>query len=130
MDRYTEKQKFREHFDWFDPLKPESSGPAGNRATSFFVYLLADCDGGTTMFPEVWRPEGLEWCTDLKCHDENGQDVQWVEVLPKVGTAIFWHNLDTLGEVDMKTLHAGSPVINGTKIGLNIWTREREYRTK
>jgi hypothetical protein len=27
-------------------------------------------------------------------------------------------------------LHAGSAVINGTKIGLNIWTRERAYRNQ
>jgi prolyl 4-hydroxylase len=82
------------------------------------------------MFPEVWRPEGQEWCTDLKCNEENGQEVQWLEVLPKVGTAIFWHNLDPHGMVDRKTLHAGSAVINGTKIGLNIWTRERAYRNQ
>ena len=128
--RYTEKQKFGEHFDWFDPLKPDSIGPPGNRVSSFFVYLLADCKGGTTMFPEVWRPEGQEWCTDLKCNEENGQEVRWLEVLPKVGTAIFWHNLDPRGMVDKKTLNAGSAVINGTKIGLNIWTRERAYRNQ
>ena len=94
------------------------------------MYLLADCEGGTTIFPEVWRPEGQEWCTDLKCREGNGEVVQSVEVLPKVGTAIFWHNLDPLGVVDTKTLHAGSPVINGTKIGLNIWTREGPYRSE
>jgi prolyl 4-hydroxylase len=80
------------------------------------------------VFPEVWRPRGEEWCRNLKCHDEYGQEVYRLEVEPKVGTAIFWHNLDPSGMVDRKTLHAGAPVINGTKVGLNIWTRERKYR--
>ena len=54
INRYTEKQKFKEQFDWFDPLKSESTEPAGNCATSFFVSVaLADCEGATTMFPEV-----------------------------------------------------------------------------
>jgi len=48
----------------------------------------------------------------------------------KVGTTIFWHNIDPSGMVDLKTLHAGALVINGTKVGLNIWTRERKYRTQ
>ena len=51
-----------------------------------------------------------------------------MEVLPTVGTAVFWWNLDPNGVGDDDTLHAGSPVINGTKIGLNIWTRERGVR--
>ena len=55
MTRYFENQQFREHYDWFDPTKVDAVGPAGNRATSFFVYLVADCNGGTTKFPEVLR---------------------------------------------------------------------------
>ena len=105
-------------------------GDSGNRATSFFVYLVAECIGGTTIFPEIWRPKAMEWCETLKCHDEHGQELFRVEVKPKVGRAIFWHNLDTSGSVDKKTLHAGAPVINGTKVGLNIWTRERKFRTQ
>jgi prolyl 4-hydroxylase len=126
--RYTDRQQFREHYDWFNPDKADTFGNSGNRASSFFVYLLADCKGGTTVFPKVLRPEAQEWCGILKCHDEDGQKVHQLEVQPKVGTAIFWHNLDPSGMVDMKTMHAGTPVINGTKIGLNIWTREKKFR--
>ena len=63
----------------------------------------------------------------LKRHDDMEQ-MKRVEVLPEVGMAIFWWNLDPNGVGDDDTLHAGSPVINGTKIGLNIWTRERAWR--
>jgi len=103
-------------------------GTSGNRESSFFVYLVAECHGGTTVFPEVWRPSANEWCETLKCIDEFGRDVHRLEVEPKVGTAIFWYNLDPSGSVDSKTLHAGAPVINGTKVGLNIWTRQNRYR--
>jgi prolyl 4-hydroxylase len=103
-------------------------GGAGNRQTSFFVYLVANSVGGTTVFPEVWRPNALEWCSSLKCKDDSGEEVYHVEIEPKVGTAIFWYNLDPSGNVDTKTLHAGTAVVNGTKVGLNIWTRERKFR--
>jgi len=101
---------------------------SGNRLTSFFVYLVADCLGGTTVFPKVPRPQGEEWCEVLKCNDEEGNAIELLEVQAKVGNAIFWHNLDPWGRVDELTLHAGTPVENGTKVGLNIWTRERGYR--
>ena len=80
------------------------------------------------MFPNIQRPQSEEWCDMLKCQNDEGKAVEWVEVLPKVGTAIFWFNLDTNGEVDRQTLHAGSPVSSGTKVGMNIWTRERNWR--
>jgi prolyl 4-hydroxylase len=128
--RYTDSQEFRPHFDWFDPNQPSFDlGPSGNRFSSFFVYLVAKCRGGTTMFPEVPRPSAQEWCDVLKCHNEDGTEVEVLEVEPKVGTAIFWFHLDPeSGEGDQRTLHAGMPVINGTKVGLNIFTRERQYR--
>ena len=101
---------------------------AGNRATSFFVYLVADCIGGTTVFPKVPRPKADAWCGTLICNKENGEEVSWLEVKATVGTAIFWHNLDPNGTVDHGTLHAGASVTDGIKVGLNIWTRERKFR--
>lgn len=101
---------------------------AGNRITSFFVYLVANCTGGTTVFPSAVRPQGEEWCDALKCRNDDGQEVQWLEVEPKVGTAIFWYNLDLNGDGDVNTVHTGTPVKEGVKVGLNIWTREKRFR--
>lgn len=120
LTRYHEDGQVQPHFDWLPTTVP-SFERSGNRLSSFFVYLLANCTGGTTAFPRVPRPSSSEWCRHLNC------DVPWLEVKPKVGTAIFWYNLNSTG-VDMKTLHAGSRVVSGTKIGLNIWTRERIWR--
>lgn len=96
--------------------------------TSFFIYLFATCQGGETVFPAIPRPKGDSWCGLLKCLNETGGNVEWLEVRPTVGTALFWYNIGVDGEADMKTLHAGAPVINGTKVGLNVWTRERSWR--
>jgi prolyl 4-hydroxylase len=125
--RYTPTQEYRAHHDWFQPEDPQLEDP-GNRDTSIFVYLKANCTGGTTAFPKVPRPRAPEWCDVLKCEDENGQEVQWVEVKPRIGAAVFWYNLNEWGETEDKTLHAGTPIIEGLKIGLNIWTRQRKFR--
>jgi len=122
-------QQFKEHFDWLDPVRDTSLMKSGNRATSFFVYLEASCEGGATAFPRIKRPKAPELCDALLCHDENGNEVDWLEVKPKVGRAIFWHNLDPAGEVDENTLHAGKPVTKGIKVGLNIWTREKNWKS-
>jgi len=127
--RYDHKGLFQMHYDWLPETVP-SMNISGNRESSFFVYLLANCDGGTTVFPGISRPSPNEWCDALKCRDDSGEEVKWVEVKPAVGRAIFWYNLNAKGEVDGKTLHAGAPVYNGRKIGMNIWTRERSWRNR
>lgn len=126
--RYGKGNYFRAHFDWFDPDRDQTLDQSGNRATSFFVYLVADCEGGTTIFPNVLRPEGEEWCDLLKCRNENGTETEVFEVKATVGTAIFWQNFNSEGGLDRGTLHAGTDVFGGTKVGLNIWTREKKYR--
>jgi hypothetical protein len=102
--RYTDTQQFRKHTDWLDPEQDEGVQKHGNRESSFFVYLVANCTGGTTVFTKVCRPEAEEWCDALKCHDENGESVEWLEVEPKVGRAIFWWNLDPSGVGDDDTM--------------------------
>jgi len=127
--KYTDNGQFREHYDWL-PAHVPSIAKSGNRLTSYFVYLRAECRGGTTIFPRLERPKGREWCKLLKCRDDKGKSQAVVEVRPKVGRAVFWYNLEINGEVDMNTLHAGTPVLNGSKFGLNIWTRQRGWRNQ
>ena len=71
-----------------------------------------------------------EWCDALKCHNDEGKEIPWLEVKPKVGRAIFWYNIDAAGNMDINTLHAGAKVTSGTKVGLNIWTREGSWRKR
>lgn len=38
-------------------------------------------------------------------------------VFPKKGSAVFWWNLHKTGEIDVRTKHAGCPVLVGNKWG-------------
>lgn len=40
-----------------------------------------------------------------------------VSVSPEKGTALFWYNLQSNGDVDPRTLHAACPVLAGSKWG-------------
>jgi prolyl 4-hydroxylase len=127
--KYIAGGHYNPHYDWlYEPNGGFDLDTAGNRASSFFVYLEANCTGGSTNFPGVDRPVENEWCETLNCVDEGGKPIKTVEVKPKVGRAIFWWNVDAQGEVDKTTWHAGAPLIKGSKIGLNIWTRRRRFR--
>jgi 2OG-Fe(II) oxygenase superfamily len=117
------------HYDWYEPGEDdEVVAEFGNRISSIFAYLDVNCTGGTTEFPQIPKPLEPEWCDFLVCKDENGDKVEHLEIRPILGNAIFWWNLGTDGKGDGRTLHAGLPVIKGTKAGLNIWAREKEYR--
>ncbi len=43
--------------------------------------------------------------------------------------AVFWYNVDVNGIGDPRTLHAGAPVLQGVKYGLNIWIDESQFET-
>ncbi len=108
----------------------------GNRLSSFFVYVSVsrDISGGGTRFEGLDAPgypgphsdvhetaEGEEWCKWVNCDEpwENG-----VTFRPIARNAVFWVNLHGDGRGGERTLHAGLPVTSGTKLGMNIWTRE------
>ena len=107
VQHYQATNEYRPHFDWFDPDLP---GPrkhmehGGQRVGTFVLYLSDVESGGGTAFPVI----GLE-------------------VLPKKGGAVFFQNTDAQHQPDRRTLHAGSPVVNGVKVIANKWLRERVY---
>ena len=106
--------------------------------------------GGETEFPHFEVPKGIDmelWCQFLDCGDEtsdnlvsavneneqvgsDGEEHRLLRFKPKAGNAIFWENLDAQKVGIPGVAHAGKPVTNGTKIGMNIWTREREHTRK
>lgn len=66
-----------------------------------FMAWLSDCDaGGATAFLDP----GSE-----------------VTVFPTKGSAAFWISMDKKGYRDMRTSHAGCPVLKGSKWILNKW---------
>lgn len=109
--RYHPSQQYKPHFDYFVPGvvgTKEALMRGGQRQLTFFVYLNdlpADEQSGHTFFPNL----------DLKIKPRKGMAAVWMNVLP--------HN----GKEDPRMLHAGLPPTTGTKYGLNIWSREREF---
>ncbi|CZR52524.1 uncharacterized protein PAC_02401 [Phialocephala subalpina] len=121
--RYNTGQEYKAHFDW----NPFTKRPS-DRRTSFFAILDANCTGGATHFPKVksiaWGSD-KRWCDWLDCSRplEEG-----IFVRPIVGNALFWVNFKEDGTGHPATLHAGMPVVEGTKIGLNMWTYGKTSR--
>lgn len=107
--RYKPGQYFKSHYDYLDtkmPMYQENVKRNGQRESTFFVYLndVPDGVGGETQFTKLKKV-----------------------FKAKKGQAIFWHNVKD-GKVDPQTLHSGTELKEGTKYGLNIWVRDKEYR--
>lgn len=120
--QYGDRQNYHFHTDWFEAPERRTAEVGGNRLTSFFVYVAAaNLTGGGTNFPILDSPRDERWCQYVDCDEpwDNG-----VTFRPVPGNAVFWQNLHEDGSGDPATLHAGLPVTSGTKLGMNIWTRE------
>lgn len=104
--KYEVGGKYELHFDYFDsnvPIQLEEFKNGGNRVWSFLVYLNQGYKGGETYFPE---------------HDLN--------VKPEVGKGVLWRNTID-GKPIKEAIHAGNPVIEGTKWIYITWIRETKY---
>ena len=106
--RYKPGQYFKSHYDYLDtrlPMYQRNVDKNGQRELTFFVYLndVPESAGGSTQFTKLNKV-----------------------FKAKKGQAIFWHNVKN-GKVDTNTLHSGTELKEGTKYGLNIWIRDKEY---
>jgi prolyl 4-hydroxylase len=106
--RYTAGQEFRPHTDWFVPGSVAWSLEAdrgGQRSVTAMVYLNDVAEGGETDFPLL----------DLA-------------IAPRRGTLLAWNNADEDGVPNPHMVHAGNPVISGTKYVITKWYRCRPWR--
>lgn len=133
--RYAQGEEYHFHTDWFAPGSTVETGHAGvprggNRVSSFFVYVDVSDDlvGGGTNFPKLAAPAGEEWCEYVECDSEWEKGVTFRAV---EGNAVFWTNLvegpDGVKKGDGRVLHAGLPVLKGSKLGLNMWSKELDF---
>jgi prolyl 4-hydroxylase len=107
---YTVGAEYKPHHDYFDPST--SAGAVfcqrgGQRKASFIMYLNTPERGGKTVFP-----------------------LRKLSIKPIKGDALFFYNVDSLGQVDPWSLHAGAPVLAGEKWIATRWLRERPYQEK
>lgn len=133
--RYLEGGEYIPHYDTLStrrPLKQENmkteegaKNSTGHfeRLTTIFAFLDDSCGSHCgTQFPRIvidWDSEDKKWCEIVDCHERT------LTFRPRAGSAVFWKNLRDDGSLHEDTLHAGLPVQKGSKIGLNIWMREK-----
>lgn len=101
--RYLQGQEFRPHFDWFTAgtsIWENEKSRGGQRAFTAMAYLNPVEDGGETAFPRLG-----------------------ISVSPRPGTLLIWNNADEEGEPNEWTIHAGAPVVRGTKYIITKWYR-------
>lgn len=102
--KYTVGQEFKVHTDFFTPGTKEFKNHCtrqGNRTWSLMIYLNNTEVGGETEFPRISA-----------------------KFFPKKGMAIIWNNLYENGCGNHNTLHAGKPIIKGTKYIITKWFRQ------
>lgn len=113
LQRYKEAGFYGNHYDW------ATANPNARRTSTFMVYVFANCTGGGTNFPLLSMPKDSKWCEFVDCEAGSASGVTF---LPRPGAAVFWQNFDGDGRGWKEGLHAGLPVAQGVKIGLNVWS--------
>jgi prolyl 4-hydroxylase len=103
--RYGPGAEYRPHFDYFDPAMPGTAAVlrrGGQRVGTLVMYLRAPERGGSTVFPDVA-----------------------LDVAPVRGSGVFF-SYDR-PHAGTRTLHGGSPVLEGEKWVATKWLREGEF---
>lgn len=103
--RYGPGAEYRPHHDYFDPQHPGTApvlARGGQRVGTLVIYLNTPARGGATVFPDVL-----------------------LDVAAMRGHAVFF-SYDRPHPVT-RTLHGGSPVVEGEKWVATKWLREREF---
>lgn len=107
MLRYGVGGEYLAHQDFFDPADAGTqvlTQVGGQRIATLVVYLSDVAEGGETCFPELH-----------------------LSVKPIKGSAVYFEYQNAGGELDVRCLHAGMPVIEGEKWIMTKWLRERPY---
>lgn len=106
--RYAHTQEYKPHFDFFEPSNEQERQMmqhTGNRVGTLIFYLSDVEEGGATYFPQL----------KLAIH-------------PKKGSAVWFGYMGKDGVLDMRSEHAGLPILKGEKWIATKWLRERPFR--
>lgn len=105
--RYAVGQEFKHHLDLFwtkaDYWKQEVKH-GGQRSFTAMAFLNDVEEGGATAFTNID-----------------------IAVPPQRGTLLIWNNNKADGTPNEDTMHAGTPVIQGTKYIITKWYRSRKW---
>ena len=105
--RYTPGQEFKPHQDYFHTGQAywqDLRKRGGQRSWTAMAFLNQVEEGGATEFPKLT-----------------------LSIPPQTGALLFWNNMNPDGSPNPDTLHAGRPVIKGTKYIITKWYRARKW---
>lgn len=105
---YEVGQQFKPHYDWFhkgSPYWDNMQQQGGQRSWTAMIYLNEPAAGGETEFP-----------------------VAELKVKPVTAMLVAWNNMGDDGLPSKANIHAGTPVLAGTKYIITKWFRERFWR--
>lgn len=109
---YNENEEYKYHYDAYNKNDIEKyemfTKERGNRLRTVLVYLNDVEEGGGTGF------------------DNLSEYNNTVIVESKMGKMVVFNNVNDDGSLNMKSRHAGLPIIKGEKWAFNLWLRERE----
>ncbi len=97
---YLVGEEYKAHFDYFPTNKVDHS-KGGQRIGTLLLYLNDVEEGGETVFPKAG-----------------------VSIVPKKGSAVYFHYTNSMGQVDRMSVHSSIPVIRGEKWVATKWIRE------
>lgn len=121
VTKYVQGQHYGLHLDSFGNWS-EYNPDRWSRATTGYGILEADCRKCGTQFPRIQTPSSPSWhdrddygrCRILDCEEA----VLTVNAIP--GSLLFWRSVDDKGLPEVRTLHAGLRLSNGTKARVNM----------
>ena len=103
---YRPGAEYKPHYDYFSPNEPGTPTilkRGGQRVGTLVMYLNEPARGGATIFPDVA-----------------------LQVVPRRGNAVFFSYSQP--DPATRTLHGGTPVLQGEKWIATKWLREREFK--
>jgi len=105
--RYEPGQEFRGHYDAFDTHAdywPDIEKRGGQRSWTAMAWLNDVEEGGNTEFTHLG-----------------------ISFPPQQGTLLLWNNALPGGAPNPHVMHAGTPVVRGTKYVITKWFRTRRW---